>query len=381
MHDHTELHHNGLHHHGLHHHGLHHRGLHHHGPCHPLQCILPPHMVDAIKLRGTEKQRKMVAAIERTAAEAREARVHAAPPQAFMAVAAVAADAEPAPQREIFDANNRATLPGELVRAEGDPASDDDAVNEAYDGAGDTYQFFFEQFRRDSLDGHGLPLVSSVHVRRKFNNAFWNGEQMAYGDGDGIIFERLTKSLSVIGHELSHGVVQFSGGLVYQDQSGALNESLADVFGALTVQYKNGQTAAEADWLVGAEILGPDIDGVALRSLRAPGTAYDDNLLGKDPQPFHMDGFLVTSSDNGGVHMNSGIPNHAFYLLAQYLGGNAWEKAGHIWYGALQAINNPHATFAEWADKTVETSRDRFGSGSLEAILTRRSWKLVGISV
>ncbi len=353
----------------------------HTGPCHPLQCILPPHMVDAIKMRGDDKQRSMAKSIERIAEDARQARVDAAPPQAHLAMATVVDGIEPAPQREVYDANRRASLPGELVRAEGDPPTGDEAVDEAYDGAGDTYQFLFEQFRRDSLDGAGLPLISSVHVRRKFNNAFWNGEQMAYGDGDGIIFERLTKSLSVIGHELSHGVVQFSGGLVYQDQSGALNESFSDVFGALTVQYKHRQTAAEADWLIGDQILGPDIDGVALRSMRAPGTAYDDSLLGKDPQPFHMDGFLVTSSDNGGVHMNSGIPNHAFYLLAQYLGGFAWEKAGHIWYEALQAINNPHATFAEWADKTVETARDRFGSGSLEAILTRRSWKLVGISL
>lgn len=185
----------------------------------------------------------------------------------------------------------------------------------------------------------------------------------------------------MIGHELSHGVVQFSGGLIYQDQAGALNESFADVFGALTVQYKKGQNACEADWLIGDGILGPDIDGVALRSMKAPGAAYDDDILGKDPQPFHMDGYVNTSSYNGGVHINSGIPNHVFYLLAQLLGGNAWAKAGHVWYDTLQQINNPHATFAEWADKTVEMARDRFGSGSMETTLTRRSWKLVGITV
>lgn len=190
-----------------------------------------------------------------------------------------------------------------------------------------------------------MTLISTVHHRKKYDNAFWNGQQMAYGDGD--LFEPLTRSLSVIGHELSHGVVQFSGGLVYQDQSGALNEHFADVFGCLTEQFKKNQSAAEASWLVGAEIIGQNIQGDALRSMKEPGLAYDDHLLGKDPQPYHMSNFVITSRDNGGVHINSGIPNHAFYLLSMMLGGNAWDKAGHIWYDALQHIANPHATFVD----------------------------------
>jgi Zn-dependent metalloprotease len=204
---------------------------------------------------------------------------------------------------------------------------------------------------------------------------------MVYGDGDGRIFLALTRSLSVIGHELSHGVVQYSGGLVYQDQAGALNESFADVFGVLTVQHQAKQEAADASWLVGDGILGPKIEGEALRSLKAPGTAYRDRLLGEDPQPFHMSDYVNTSSDNGGVHINSGIPNHAFYLLARFLGGFAWEKAGHIWYDTLQGIDNPHATFTQWADQTVEAARKRFGAGSLEELFTRRAWKLVGIAL
>ena len=338
-------------------------------------------MVEAIKMRGNKKMRNMAEAMQKTAERVREERQEATSPTSFMAASRVAHNAKPRPQREVYDAQERATLPGDLARSEGDDPTEDQQVNEAYDGAGDTYSLLFDVYQRDSLDGNGMPLISSVHVRRKFNNAFWNGGQMAYGDGDGVLFTPLTGSLSVIGHELSHGVVQFSGGLVYRDQSGALNESFADVFGALTVQYKQKQTAAEADWLIGAEILGPDIQGEALRSMKAPGLAYDDPLLGKDPQPYHMDLFVNTSSDNGGVHINSGIPNQAFYLLSQYLGGYAWEKAGHIWYDALQDINNPLATFVEWADKTVEMSRERFGSGSLETQFTRRAWNLVGISV
>jgi Zn-dependent metalloprotease len=285
-----------------------------------------------------------------------------------------------APNREVWDAQHGFDLPGPvLVRAEGAPPSEDQEVNEAYDGAGDTYDLYASQYDRDSLDGHGMKLVSSVHVGQDFNNAYWDGSQMAYGDGDNQIFVPLTRSLSVIGHELSHGVVQYSGGLVYQDQAGALNESFADVFGVLVAQRKADQEAHEASWLVGDGILAPGVGGAALRSMKAPGTAYDDDVLGRDPQPFHMEDYMSTSSDNGGVHINSGIPNHAFYLLAQYLGGHAWEKAGHVWYDALQSINNPHATFTEWADETIEAARARFGAGSIEELFTRRCWKLVGV--
>ncbi len=167
---------------------------------------------------------------------------------------------------------------------------------------------------------------------------------------------------------------------MYRDQSGALNESIADVFGVLTAQRLKGEESHQADWLIGDGILGPTINGDALRSMKAPGTAYDDPLLGKDPQPYHMSDYINTSSDNGGVHINSGIPNHAFYLLSQYLGGNAWGKPGKIWYDTLQALSNPHATFSEWADSTIESARTLFGTGSMEMLLTRRAWKLVGIA-
>lgn len=346
----------------------------------PLECIVPPHMLDVIELRGDEGQRKMVKELRSRSTDYRDAREVAAPPGAFRGAAPAAAAATLTPRREVYDAGNRATLPGRLVRSEGEDPTGDAEADAAFDGAGYTYRLFADVYSRDSLDGQGMTLVSSVHVRRNFNNAFWNGEQMAYGDGDGKIFLPFTRSLSVIGHELSHGVVEFSGGLIYQDQSGALNESCADVFGCLVVQHHLGQSVAEASWLVGDNIFAEGVTGDALRSMRAPGTAYDDDLLGKDPQPFHMSEYVVTSSDHGGVHINSGIPNHAFYLLANYLGGNAWEKAGAIWYDALQAIQNPHATFAAWAAATVEQARNLFGSGSLEERFTTRVWKLVGVS-
>ena len=348
--------------------------------CHPIQCILPPHMVESIKKRGDAKMRRMAEALDKQAADYREKRVVIESPRSFMAAPTIEVERELYPNREVYDGKNRVALPGTLARSEDDEPSEDPVVNEAFDGSGDTFNLYAEVYRRNSLDGDGMKIISTVHHRRNYNNAFWNGQQMAYGDGDGVLFKKFTV-LSIIGHELSHGVVQFSGGLIYRDQSGALNESFADVFGSLTEQYKAKQSACEASWLIGENILGPDINGVALRSMKAPGTAYEDDILGKDPQPYHMDLYVNTSSDNGGVHINSGIPNHAFYLLANYLGGNAWEKAGHIWYDTMQAINNPFATFADWADKTVEVARDRFGSGSVEMLLTRRAWKLVGISI
>lgn len=357
--------------------------MNHHNPtCHSLQCILPPHMVDAIKMRGGEKMREMVETMGKHLEEVQELRSAAMSAHAGIVAAPVLAAAPGAePNQEIYDGQQRSSLPGRLVRTNNDGPTGDDDVNQAYDAAIDTYKLYREVYGRDSVDGNGLTLISTVHHQRNFNNAFWNGEQMAYGDGDGVLFKSLTGSLSVIGHELSHGVVEFSGGLVYRDQSGALNESFADVFGCLVTQYQRGQSAAEADWLIGDGILGPDINGEALRSLRAPGEAYNDSMLGRDPQPYHMDFYINTQSDNGGVHLNSGIPNHAFYLLSQLLGGNAWEKAGQIWYDTMQEINNPFATFNDWADKTVEVARDRYGTGSLEAIFTRRAWRLVGVDV
>ena len=348
---------------------------------HPLHCIIPPVMLESMKLRGDTKVRAMAADLEKQGEAYRSARMAAVPSLEAMAVRRRRRSTRTRPNREVYDAKNGSGLPGTLVRDESTRASKDKAVNDAFNGAGDTFNLFWRNYDRNSLDGDGMTIVSTVHFRRNYNNAFWNGEQMAYGDGDGSLFKAFTGDRTVIGHELSHGVVQFSGGLIYSDESGALNESFADVFGALSVQYKKRQSPGEADWLIGADILGPDLDGIALRSMKAPGTAYDDPLIGSDPQPYHMDFYVNTREDRGGVHINSGIPNHAFYLLANYMGDAAWEKPGKIWYETMQKINNPNATFPEWADTTVMVAADLFGMGSIEQRYTRRAWKLVGISV
>ncbi|HKQ21322.1 MAG TPA: M4 family metallopeptidase [Nitrososphaeraceae archaeon] len=283
--------------------------------------------------------------------------------------------------RTIFDAQNLENLPGKLVRHEGGRPVRDKTIIEAYNYSGDTYNFFKNIFRRNSIDTRGMKLDSTVHYGEDYNNAFWNGTQMVYGDGDGEIFQRFTKSVDVIGHELSHGVTQYEAALQYEGQSGALNESFSDVFGSLVKQYALGQKAERADWLIGNGLFSKKVNGIALRSMKAPGTAYDDSTIGKDPQPGHMKNYVNTTSDNGGVHINSGIPNRAFYLTAIELGGYAWKEAGKIWYVTLTEKLNERSDFQDLANKTMEVSTHIYGKGSKEQKAVLKSWKLVGINV
>jgi hypothetical protein len=283
-------------------------------------------------------------------------------------------------QRTIHDAHHGTGLPGAVVRSEGGQPTGDEAADQAYDGLGATWTLYDEVFGRNSIDGHGLPLVATVHYDRGYDNAFWNGAQMVFGDGDGTIFLGFTRSLDVIGHELTHGVTEATAHLTYRGQPGALNESISDVFGSLVKQRVLGQAADQADWLIGAELLAPGVHGVALRSMKAPGTAYDDPRLGKDPQPADMSGYVETTDDNGGVHLNSGIPNRAFFLVATAIGGNAWEAPGQIWYDVLTgSAIRPDCDFATFARLTAEAAATRFGAGSTQATAVDDAWRQVGV--
>jgi Zn-dependent metalloprotease len=297
------------------------------------------------------------------------------------AVLSLLPGAAPAGQKRrlVFDAKHLTTLPGTLVRSEGDAATGDDAVDEAYDGAGETYDLYEEAYGRSSVDGRGMRLDSSVHYGSGYDNAFWNGAQMVYGDGDGKLFTRFTKSVDVIGHELTHGVTAHEANLEYHDQPGALNESISDVFGSLVKQRFLNQQAEEADWLIGAGLFTAKVHGVALRSMKAPGTAYDDPVLGKDPQPAHMQDYVPETEDDGGVHINSGIPNRAFYLCAAALGGFAWEKAGRIWYEALTKLLRKDSDFSAAARLTRTAASDLYGKGSREEKAVSEAWRTVGV--
>ncbi len=336
----------------------------------PVCCILPPHVLRRLSEKGSADIRNAAFDTLRISERLRGLRQAVADSQLAAPTGGL--------RRTIYDAKNKERLPGVLVRAEGAGRSGDAATNEAYDGLGSTYTFYDEVCRRKSIDGSGLRLDATVHYGKKYMNAFWDGRQMVFGDGDGEIFGAFTKSLDVIGHELTHGVVQYEAGLVYWDEPGALNESMADVFGTLVKQFALNQRVDQADWMIGRGLLVKFPDQ-ALRSLKAPGTAYDNELMGKDPQPSHYKDYDPDKypEDNGGVHVFSGIPNHAFYRAAMSLGGNTWDKAGRIWYHALTELLGRRSTFADAALATI-TAAGRLFDASAEKVV-REAWEAVGV--
>lgn len=286
-----------------------------------------------------------------------------------------------AKRRTVYDARHQHELPGRNVRTEGERPVRDATVNEAYEGAGLAYDFFRRVFGRSSIDDRGMGIRSTVHFGHRFSNAHWNGRQLIYGDGDGKYFHRFTTALDVVAHELTHGLTQHTAAFGATGQCGALAEHFSDVFGVLTKQYTLGITAAKSDWLIGAELLTRRVKGRGLRSLKAPGTAYDDPVLGRDPQPAHMRDYVQTHADDRGVHINCGIPNHAFYRVAIALGGHAWEVAGRIWYRALTRELGPRARFQQCADATWRAAGDLYGRGSTPQMAVAEGWKAVGIEV
>jgi Zn-dependent metalloprotease len=340
----------------------------------PFCTIIPEHMLRKLAQQGTDRMRARAWKTLQHSERLRGQREMLA-----MMGAVALANATGTKRRTIYDLQHDVLLPGTLVRGEGDPKTKDRHVNEAYDFSGVVYDFFEKVHGRNSIDDRGMRLDSSVHYSEEYDNAFWNGTQMVYGDGDGEVFERFTKCLDVIGHELCHGITQFEASLQYHGQPGALNESFSDVFGVLVKQWKLRQTAAQADWLIGAGLLAKGIKGVALRSMKAPGTAYSDPQLGQDPQPAHMKQYYHGPDDNGGVHINSGIPNHAFYLAATAMGGFAWEKAGKIWYDSLCNRLRPNSSFKQAATATVTSAGDLFGADSSEQKVVRSAWEQVGV--
>jgi len=338
-----------------------------------IHSIIPPYMLEEIAKRGKPHQQDWAL---RNLASAGFIRG-----QRFALGFLPSAASVGGKSRTVYNCKHKDGQPpeGTLVRKEGDPPSKDVAVNEAYDGAGATYDLYYDVYERNSIDDRGMSIVSYVHYDVDYDNAFWDGREMVYGDGDREIFDRFTKCIDVIGHELTHGMTQYEANLDYSDQPGALNESMSDVFGSLVKQRTLKQTAAKADWLIGAGLLMPNIHGKALRSMKAPGTAYEDPVLGKDPQPATMKDYVKTTSDNGGVHINSGIPNHAFYLAAIEIGGNAWTKAGKIWYIGLRDRLRSRSNFAEAASATISVAKALYGNRSKEMKAVRNAWKAVGV--
>ncbi|WP_411342461.1 M4 family metallopeptidase [Paenibacillus sp. WLX1005] len=269
---------------------------------------------------------------------------------------------------QTYTASNRTSLPGSTVTSTSSTFNDPAAVD-AHAYAAKVYDFYKSNFGRNSIDGNGLVLRSTAHYSSKYNNAFWNGTQMVYGDGDGTTFVPLSGDLDVVGHELTHGVTEYTANLEYYGQSGALNESISDIFGN-TIEGKN--------WLIGDAIYTPRVSGDALR--------YMDNPE-KGGQPARFADYLNTSDDNGGVHTNSGITNKAYYLLVQggtfdgvKVTGIGRSQAIQIVYRALTLYLTSTSNFASYRSALVQASTDLYGASSTQTTAVKNSLSAVGIN-
>jgi Zn-dependent metalloprotease len=339
---------------------------------------MPPHILRHVAKHGNPIQRKH--AVNTLARDATH-RMRRAVTQQMMIGVHPRVSVIPQPDRFVYTAKNTDVLPGTISRAEGQQPVSDLSTNQCFDAIGTTHQFYWAAFQRNSITGAGEPINATVHYAVGYDNAFWDGQRFICGDGDQVIFSSFSADLDVIAHEVTHGVTGSEINLVYEGQPGALNESVSDIFASCVKQYALGQTVDKADWLIGQGLL-VDYQGQALRSLKAPGTAYDEPNLGKDPQPAHISQYLHTAEDNGGVHINSGIPNHAFYLTAMALGGHAWEKAGQIWYDVVtDRGQRPNINFATFAQACVLKASARYGALSPEKKAVSEAWKAVGVVV
>ncbi|MGG5210870.1 M4 family metallopeptidase [Chryseobacterium sp. MIQD13] len=260
--------------------------------------------------------------------------------------------------RYVYDSQNTWELRKKLVRKEGDAPVTDKDVNNVYDISGFMRDYLMNTFGYDSLDNNGMDLIFNVHYRENYNNAFWDGDEMAFGDGDGREFIGFAGSIDVIAHELMHGITQFTANLQYYGQPGALNEHFSDVFGTVIKQRLLNQTPDEADWLIGNDIIGTEFPGEALRSMKAPSTA---NIY--DNQPDHMDNYYNGNEDNQGVHINSGIPNKAFYLATIHLGLDVTEK---IWFQTLKKLWAV-ANFNDMLEKILEVTSEMIRNNEIPA--------------
>jgi Zn-dependent metalloprotease len=244
------------------------------------------------------------------------------------------------------------------------------AAVSAHYNAGVAYDYFNVKHGRNSINGQGGTITSFVNVSDDnglgMDNAYWNGQAIFYGNGRTDFFP-LAKSLDVAGHEMTHGVVQNTANLEYYDESGAINESMADIFGFMM---------DSTDWLIGEEVVKPAVfPSGALRNLQNPHNG-GTSLSHPGYQPMHVSEQYLGSSDNRGVHINSGIPNHAFYLLATSL---SKTKASNIFYRALSKYLTRYSVFIDLRIACVQSAKDLFGASAPEVLKTEQAFDGVGI--
>jgi len=260
--------------------------------------------------------------------------------------------------RRIYDAKLKNVVPGTLVRTEGQPPTGDVDVDNAYDNTGHVYDFYLEKFERDSFDGQGAPLISTVNFAEasgaQFENAYWNGQQMVFGDN-------YTKALDIVGHEVTHGVTQYTSRLGGSGEAGALNESFSDIMGA-TIEML---VTSEEDWKIGE-----DLPGGAIRNLKEPKEFGDPKTLAE---------WIITCLDNFGIHTNSTITSRAFNLAATNLG---LEEAALVFYrGWTEYLpKGVTATLESARAATLKAASEYFPVGSAEYKIFEEAFNTVGLN-
>lgn len=264
--------------------------------------------------------------------------------------------------RTVFDAEEKYNLPGKEVRVEGSKKCPDEVANNAYDYCGIVYDFFKKRLKRNSFDDNGAELLTTVHYGERYPNAFYNGEQIVMGNGDGEIFLNFCL-LDILGHEWGHGVVSTTANLEYYGQSGALNESYADIFGICAKQFSLNQSSKESNWKIGEGIFTDKINGSCIRNMQYPGTAYDDQKIGRDRQPSHIKDMYNGDEDRGGVHINSSIPSRIFCEYAINIGGYTYNEPLKIWYETLTTKLHRHSDFQDFVNKVQEVIISNYGIG------------------
>lgn len=349
----------------------------------PIHCIIPPYMLKKLMESGNKKIADLAMNTDFRSYRFRNDRIYfqnaSLREKTLFGMITKKAGKE-AMQMEVYDCKQKTDLAGAtlLWDTKNNQKITSLAGKNVIKGGKASWDFYWQLFSRNSIDNKGLLIKQYVHYDKGMDNAYWDGRRMVYGDGDGTVFTSFTSDIDVIGHELTHGVMENEANLNYEKQAGALNESFSDVFGIMIKQRANNQDVKKSNWLIGEKVMiGPKY---ALRSMKAPGTAYLNHPdLGDDPQPATMDKYQnlpdTSAGDWGGVHINSGIPNFAFYVSAFNMGGYSWDKAGRIWYAVMTDTNLAQdAKFADVKNLTILHAGKMFGVNSPEERAVKQGW-------
>ncbi len=327
-------------------------------------CIIPEIVLEELNKKGANIEMPNVQLDQ-------SIRIHR---QSMMFMARALPEAAGTSARRVFDSQNTGSTRLKITREEGAAAATDADVNAAYDNGGLVRDYFKTVLGWNSIDDNGLDLIFNVHYMVKYNNAFWDGEQMTFGDGDGVNFRNFVRALDVTGHELTHGIVQYTANLEYKGQSGALNEHFADVFGTAVKQWAAKETEKTANWLMGEICMMGKFQGKAIRSMKAPA----DVSVVLSAQPDNMSKIFKGTADNGGVHVNSGIPNKAFYLVSMDIGT---QKAAKLWFETLKTLKQT-SKFADLYKALTKVTKTLVADKTLPATTqasVEKAFKAVGI--